>query len=169
VSGSEHSRRHAGRSATAILLAVILAALAVTAAAAAAAGRGLTVTELEPNYMCTVCHEPLNASQSPEAAQERAVIGSLIAQGDTAAQIETAMVAQYGPAVLAVPSASGFNAVLYILPPVVLLVAVASLAVLLPRWRRRGRAAEALAVPAESALDRADAKRLDEELARYDG
>jgi cytochrome c-type biogenesis protein CcmH/NrfF len=169
VSGSEHSRRRAGRSATAILLAMMLATLAVTATAAAAPGRGLTVTELEPNYMCTVCHEPLNASQSPEAAQERAVIGSLIAQGDTAAQIETAMVAQYGPAVLAVPSASGFNAVLYILPPVALLLALASLAVLLPRWRRRGRAAQALAVPADSALDRADAKRLDEELARYDG
>jgi cytochrome c-type biogenesis protein CcmH len=153
----------------ALLLAVMLAALTVSAAAAAAPGRGLTVTELEPNYMCTVCHEPLNASQSPEAAQERAVIGSLIAQGDTAAQIETAMVAQYGPAVLAVPSASGFNTVLYILPPVVLLAALASLAVLLPRWRRRGRAAEALAAPAESALDRADAKRLDEDLARYDG
>jgi cytochrome c-type biogenesis protein CcmH len=153
----------------AILVVLALAALVMAAPVAAAPGRGLTVTELEPNYMCTVCHEPLNASQSPEAAQERAVIGSLIAQGDTAAQIETAMVAQYGPAVLAVPSASGFNAVLYILPPVVLLAALGSLAVLLPRWRRRGRAAEALAVPGASALDSADAERLEEELARYDG
>jgi hypothetical protein len=58
---------------------------------------------------------------------------------------------------------------LYILPPVVLLAGLAALAVVLPRWRRRGRAAAALAVPAEAELDTADAKRLDEELARYDG
>jgi hypothetical protein len=40
--------------------------------------------------------------------------------------------------------------------------------VLLPRWRRRARAAPDPAVAAGPALDTADAKRLEEELARYD-
>jgi cytochrome c-type biogenesis protein CcmH len=154
---------------TRILLAAVTTALAIAAPASAAARPGLTLSQLEGNFMCVLCHEPLNASQSPQANQERSFISGLLAKGETAGQIETAMVAQYGSAVLAEPKATGFNAVLYILPPVVLLAGLVSLAVLLPRWRRRGRADAALAVPAEVALDSADAKRLDEELARYDG
>jgi cytochrome c-type biogenesis protein CcmH len=130
---------------------------------------GVSLTDLEQYYMCVVCHQPLNVSQSPQALQERSILSGLINKGETKAQIESAMVYQYGEAVLGVPKATGFNVVFYILPPVVLLAAIASLAVLLPRWRRRGRAAAAVAAPAPGALKSADAKRLDEELARYDG
>jgi cytochrome c-type biogenesis protein CcmH len=169
VNESEHPRRRPGRPAAALLLAAAITALAIAAPVAAAPRPGLSLSQLEPDFMCVLCHEPLNASQSPQANQERSIITSLLAKGETTAQIENAMVANYGPAVLAVPKATGFNAVLYILPPVVLLAGLAALAVVLPRWRRRGRAAAALAVPAEAELDTADAKRLDEELARYDG
>jgi cytochrome c-type biogenesis protein CcmH len=161
--------RRAARAVAAILAALAITALAIAAPASAAPRPGVSLTELEPYFMCVVCHEPLNVSQSPQANQERSFMSGLIAQGETKAQIQTAMVTQYGAAVLGVPKATGFNAVLYILPPVVLLAALASLAVLLPRWRRRGRAAAAMVVPAQGALDTADAKRLDEELARYDG
>jgi cytochrome c-type biogenesis protein CcmH/NrfF len=148
---------------------VATAALAIVAPVAVARTSGLTVTELEPDFMCVLCHEPLNASQAPQADQERATIGRLLAQGKTRAQIDDAMVANYGTAVLALPPATGFNAALYILPPVALVLALASLAVALPRWRRRGRAAAAVAPPRETVLDSADAQRLDDELARYDG
>ncbi|MDQ6777046.1 MAG: cytochrome c-type biogenesis protein CcmH [Actinomycetota bacterium] len=165
---STHPRRPPGRSAAATLLLALAIASLVIAAPVAAAPRP-TLSQLETDFMCVLCHEPLNASQSPQADQERSVISSGLAKGETTAQIEKTMVAYYTPAVLAVPKATGFNAVLYILPPAVLLAGLVSLAVLLPRWRRRGRAATALAAPAEGALDTADAKRLEEELARYEG
>jgi cytochrome c-type biogenesis protein CcmH/NrfF len=153
----------------ALLLALAITTVTITAPAVAAATRRVSLNAIMPDFMCVVCHEPLNVAQSPEALQERSVLVSLIAKGETKDQIENAMVAQYGSTVLGVPKAKGFNAALYILPPVALLAGLASLAVLLPRWRRRGRAAAALAGPPEPALGTADAKRLDEELARYDG
>ncbi len=169
MSESAPTLRRPRRPVGAILLAVAIAALALAAPVAAAPRPGLSLTGLEPDFMCVVCHEALNVSQSPQANQERSVLNTLIAKGETRAQIDNAMVGYYTSAVLAVPKASGFNAVLYILPPVVLLAGVAALAVLLPRWRRRGRAVAARTAPTEAALDTADAKRLDEELARYDG
>jgi cytochrome c-type biogenesis protein CcmH/NrfF len=147
----------------------MLTAVAIAAPAAAAPRPGLSLTKLEPYYVCVVCHEPLNVAQAPEAEQERSTLSSLIGKGETKAQIDSGMVSQYGTSVLGVPKAQGFNAVLYILPPVALLAGIASLAVLLPRWRRRGRDAAALDAPVDPALDAAEAKRLDEELARYDG
>jgi cytochrome c-type biogenesis protein CcmH len=127
------------------------------------------VAGVETDFMCVVCHEALNVSQAPEADQERSVISGLIARGDTRAQIDRAMVAEYGSSVLAVPRAQGFNVVLYVLPPALVLAGLAALAVLLPRWRGRARAAAAETVVTEPPLDSADAKRLEEELARYDG
>ena len=53
--------------------------------------------------MCVVCKTPLAVSQSPQADGERTFISGLIAKGETKAQIVKAMVAQYGPAVLALP------------------------------------------------------------------
>jgi cytochrome c-type biogenesis protein CcmH/NrfF len=153
----------------ALAMAFAIAGLASAATAAAAPKPRLSLTGIEPDFMCVVCHEPLNVADSPQALQERSVLGSLIALRDTLPQIETAMVAQYGSAVLGVPKAKGFNAVLYILPPVLLLAGIASLAVILPRWRRRARASAAEAVPTGPPLDTAENRRLDEELARYEG
>jgi cytochrome c-type biogenesis protein CcmH/NrfF len=166
---SGQGRRPPARAAAAMLLALTVAALAVAGPAAAAPTRRVSLNAIMPDFMCVLCHEPLDVSQSPEALQERSFLAGLVAKGETKTQIENAMVAQYSPAVLGVPKAKGFNAVLYILPPVVLLAGLASLAVLIPRWRRRGRSAAALAVAPEPALDAADAQRLDEELARYQG
>ena len=156
--------------AIALALTLAIAAPASAAPAAAAPKPRLSLTGIEPDFMCVVCHEPLNVADAPEAAQERSELGLLVAKGETLPQIETAMVAQYSSAVLGDPKAKGFNAVLYILPPVLLLAGLASLAVILPRWRRRARAAaaEADAAPPPQ-LDSADASRLDEELARYQG
>jgi cytochrome c-type biogenesis protein CcmH len=163
------TRSRAARAGVVIMVGLTVSALAFSAPAAAAPRPGLTVTGMETDFMCVVCHEALNVAQAPEADQERAEIGRLIAQGESRAQIDSAMVAQYGSSVLAEPKAQGFNVVLYVLPPALVLAGVASLAVLLPRWRRRARADAAETVAAGATLDAADAKRLDEELARYDG
>lgn len=150
-------------------LAVLAAALAALAVASPAAARsGLTVTFMEQDFMCTLCHEALDVSQSPEADAERAEIGRLIYQGDNRAQIDRAMVAQFGPAVLAVPKADGFNIVFYVLPPVLLAWALAALAILLPRWRRRTRAAAGEDPAPHSELSAEESRRLEDELARFD-
>ena len=74
---------------------------------------------------------------------------------------------QYGPSVLGLPKANGFDLSAYLVPLAVVLALVATALVLLPRWRRRARAqAAALAAPAPLPPD--DAARLDSDLARYD-
>ncbi len=97
--------------------------------------------------MCVACHEPLAVAQSPEAFSERAYIRTLIAQGMTKQQIEKQLVVQYGPSMLAKPPAHGFNLLIYVLPPVALIIAIVTLAITIPKWRRRSRAAESEAPP----------------------
>ena len=118
--------------------------------------------------MCVVCHEPLGVAQSPEAFQERDYIRQLVAQGKTRKEIENDLVQQYGPAVLARPPAHGVNLLVYIIPPAVLIVGIAIIAVFIPRWRRRAReAASEEPTRATSGLDAADAERLNEDLSRF--
>jgi cytochrome c-type biogenesis protein CcmH len=146
-------------------LAIVVAlALAAPSAAGAVAPR-TTLTAVQNDVMCTVCKEPLAVSQSLEADRERALINALIAKGYTKHRIEQALVAQYGPSVLALPPAHGFNLTVYVIPPAIVLLGVAGLAFALPRWRRRTRAAAADAPP--PGLDPGDAHRLEEDLARH--
>jgi cytochrome c-type biogenesis protein CcmH len=145
---------------------VMAAALAATPTQALAAASRASLTDIENDVMCVACREPLAVAQAPQAYAERNYIRSLIAQGKTKRQIEQALVAQYGPAVLAKPPAHGFNLTVYVLPPAILLLGAAILAFALPRWRRRTRAT---ATPtSQPRLTPADARRLDEDLARYE-
>jgi cytochrome c-type biogenesis protein CcmH len=156
-------RRRPTRFGSAVL--ALLLTLTLAAPAAAVAPR-TSLTAIEPTVMCAVCKIPLNVAQSPQADRERAFIQGLINQGDTADQVRTALVAQYGPSVLATPNTHGFGLVAYIVPLVVVFGLVALVAVLVPKWRRRSRTplpAAAAQLPAE------DKARLDSELARYEG
>jgi cytochrome c-type biogenesis protein CcmH len=151
-------------------LALVLVLIGATAAVATAAPQPrASLTDIEQDVMCVSCHEPLALAQSPQADSERAYISALIAQGRTKAQIERNLEAQYGPSVLGKPPAHGFNLTVYILPPALVIAGAVMLAIALPRWRRRTRAAAAAApVPAGPRLDAADARRLQEDLARFD-
>jgi cytochrome c-type biogenesis protein CcmH len=131
-----------------------------------------SLTDVEADVMCVACHEPLAVSQSPQAEAERAFIMVLIRRGDTKAQIERQLVAQYGPSVLGKPPARGFSLLLYILPPVVLAIGISILAFTLPRWRRRTAARAQASAPGPRpalALSPGEAQRLDDELSRYPG
>jgi cytochrome c-type biogenesis protein CcmH len=161
VSGHRH-RAFAGAVSAALLLVTSL-----TPAAAAAAQSRASFLQVQNDVMCVACHEPLAVAQSPEAFSERAYIRQLIAQGLTKPQIEKNLVANYGPAVLAKPPAHGFNLVIYILPPAILIIGIAFLVYTLPKWRRRTRlAAGAPMASASSPLDPEDERRLREDLAR---
>jgi cytochrome c-type biogenesis protein CcmH len=147
----------------AALAAVLL--LAALAPAAAGAAPRASFNDVEDEVMCDTCNVPLNVAESPRADQERQVIRRLIAQGLTKEQIKAELKARYGPSILATPGDHGFDLAVWVVPAAVV-VAVAALGVaLVPRWRRRAPPAPATGEPQLSA---ADAKRLDEDLARYD-
>ena len=111
-------------------IAVVIAVLVPIGWAAQAWGAAparTSLTAVENDLMCVACHEPLAVSQSPQAESERRLISHLIALGDTKAQIEHVMVAQYGPSVLARPPAHGETLTRH---------AVAGILNFLSEWRR---------------------------------
>jgi cytochrome c-type biogenesis protein CcmH len=128
-----------------------------------------SLTDIENDVMCTLCHESLAVAQSPQADAERNYIRGLIAKGETKQQIINNMVAQYGPGVLGKPPASGFNLTVYVLPPAILAVGIGILALTLPRWRRRTRAAKSRSPGHGPDFDPAEAARLDHELSQFRG
>jgi len=133
---------------------------------ASAAVPRTSLPTIERQVMCVTCKIPLNVAQSPQADRERAYIQSLIDQGETQTQIKNALVGQYGPAVLGLPSAHGFDLTAYLVPLAVLLALVVGLALLLPRWRHAR--AEIAREPSDPTLDAGDAARLDADLAQFD-
>lgn len=161
---------------TAIALALVLAASAASgsqsAATAAVPGRA-SLPAIEREVMCVTCKIPLELAQSPQADRERAFIAELIGRGYDDAQIKRALVAQYGPSVLALPSAHGFDLAVYLVPLAVLIAVLALLAVLVPRWRRAGRgtpigADQGATTSAPRALNPEDAARLSADMSRFD-
>ena len=122
---------------------------------------------IERQVMCVTCKIPLEVAESPQADREREFIQGLIDEGQDEAQIKRSLVAQYGPTVLALPNARGFDLTVYLVPLAVFLALLATIAVLLPRWRRHARA-QAGSVLEAPPLDPAASARLDADLARFD-
>ncbi len=148
-----------GRLATAFVVLTLL----VPSVAGASPQPKTNLADVEDEVMCTVCGTLLELSDSPQAQQEKAFIQRKIDQGETKQQIKDDMVGKFGPRVLALPPASGFDLSAYIVPAVAFAAAVVGVVLGLRRWRRRDRG-ESDSAP----LDEADAKRLDADMARYD-
>jgi cytochrome c-type biogenesis protein CcmH len=148
--------------------AVLATLLAMSVASAPAAAAHTSATAIEQQVMCVTCKIPLVEANSPQAEREKTLIRGLVAKGLGEKQIKNALVSEYGPAVLALPKASGVNLAVYIVPPAVVLIALAGLAFAIPRWRRRGRERESESGAAAPSLSAADAARLDRDLARFD-
>jgi cytochrome c-type biogenesis protein CcmH len=142
-------------------------ALGIGTAAAGGAGTHTSLPVIERQVMCVTCKIPLDVAQSPQANRERAFIQGLIDEGQTEAQIKHALVEQYGPTVLALPSAHGFDLTVYLVPLAAFLTLLATLVVLLPRWRGHARDQATRAVDAPR-LSSTDAARLESDLARFD-
>ncbi len=154
---------------SALTLALLLTAALTVALSANAAGAVAPRTSLpamERQVMCVTCKIPLEVAQSPQSSRERAYIQGLISQGEDEAQIKRALVAQYGPTVLALPSTHGFDLAAYLVPAAVVLGLAALLLTLLPRWRARARRQQA--APSPAPLGELDAARLESDLSRFD-
>jgi len=150
-------------------LALLAAALlALMPAGALAAQPRASFNDIEDEVMCDTCNVPLNIAESARADQERAQIRGYIAQGLTKQQIKDRLKAQWGPGILATPSSSGFSLAVWLVPVLLALAAIGALVFFLPRWRRGPRRTAAAPVAAGPKISDADARRLDEDLARYD-
>jgi cytochrome c-type biogenesis protein CcmH len=95
----------------------------------------------------------------------KAFIRARIAAGDSEAQIKDALVAEFGTEVLAKPPGGGFGLLAWILPLGAVLTGAVVVAFLVRSWSRRSG-------PPPPPADRLDPdleRRVDEELARFDG
>jgi cytochrome c-type biogenesis protein CcmH len=151
--------RRAARGAILVAIAVSLVGLLPSAQAETRA----SLPDIEDEVMCTICGTLLEESQSPQADRERALIRTLIAQGDDKDQIKDALVAEYGPRALATPSGHGFDLAAWIVPGLLIALAIAGLIAGAFRLAGRSRPRNQ---PAP--IDPADAERLDRDLSSYD-
>lgn len=152
-------------------LALLLASLALLApvASALAATPQTSINDIEDEVMCPICGTLLELAESPQAERERVLVKRLIATGRTKAEIKDALVAQYGPAVLALPSGSGFDLSAYLVPAVGFALAVLALGLGVYRWRQAANRAGPGREGAEAtAPSGEEAERLEADLARYD-
>ncbi len=159
---------------TLTLLALAAAALMTAGAAGAAGAQGgvapkddSLLPDLEDEVMCLVCGTTLGIAESPEADRERAFIQRLAAEGKDKQQIEDALVAEYGPEVLATPSDSGFDLAAWIVPGLAVIVAAGALVIGLRRWRRDSGSGKGGAPPV-AGIDPGDEERLSADLSRYE-
>lgn len=90
---------------------------------------------LEARVRCPSCDDiSVAQSAASSAVAVRHEITHLIAAGRSDQQIESDLVAQYGPGIMLAPSASGLSAVVWYLPALAGALAVAALGALF--WRR---------------------------------
>lgn len=146
---------------------VALALMASAAPAVAGVAPRASLLAIERQAMCVTCKVALDESEAPQANTEREYIQGLINQGEDEAEIKRALVAQYGPTVLGLPSAHGFDLTAYLVPLFVVLALIATVLLLIPGWRRRGRA-QGASTDAASVLSAEDAAKLEADLARFD-
>ena len=149
-------------------LAVVAAALLFAAPAAAVCSQPRTsLTYLEGQVMCPICHTTLDQSDSAAAKQIEGFISNRIAKCWTAQRIETALVHNYGPGILAAPPDSGFDLLAWWLPVVGVLGGALVLAFGVWRWSRRREDDEPPGA-AGTGLDDATERQIDELLAGFE-
>lgn len=146
---------------------VVVAALAFTGSAAAACP---TLADLEGEVMCPQCKTTLDQSDAPVARDIKRFIQQRAEACVPEGQIKDELVAQFGPAVLAAPPREGLYWLAWLLPLIGLAAGAVVVSALVWRWSR-GRPAAEPAVPLNGRppLDPELERRLDRELARFDG
>jgi cytochrome c-type biogenesis protein CcmH len=143
---------------------LVLIALALAAASLARAAEPPRAADLEAELVCPVCETTLDQSDAPVAQQMKSFIRQRIAAGDTEQEIKDALVAEFGPGVLASPPKSGFGLLAWLIPLGALAAGALTVGLLVYAWSRRRTPQQA-----EPPLDPDLERRVDEELARFDG
>jgi cytochrome c-type biogenesis protein CcmH len=87
---------------------------------------------------CVVCQN-LSVADSPSemANQMRALIRERLAAGQTPSEVVEYFVDKYGEWILLEPRRRGFTVLVWLMPPLALLIGLGIVAVLIARWTRR--------------------------------
>lgn len=147
-----------------VLLVALLLPAALALALGAAAASPPSAAELEAELVCPVCETTLDQSNAPVAERMKAFIRERIAAGDSEQEIKDALVAEFGPGVLARPPEGGFGLLAWLLPLAALAGGGIAAILLVRAWSRRRGPLEP-----EPPLAPEVERRVDEELARFEG
>lgn len=124
------------------------------------------VNAIAKELYCPVCENiPLDVCGTQACAQWRELIREKLSQGWNEEQIKQYFVAQYGDRVLATPPARGLNWLVYIIPPLAILVGGYILYRAFKAWREPDTAEQA-PVSAQTIPQDEYIKRLEEELGK---
>ena len=132
----------------------------------ASTGQGATppnAADLEAELVCPVCETTLDQSNAPVAKRMKVFIRARIASGDTEQEIKDALVADFGPGVLATPPKGGFGLLAWALPLGVLVGGGVAVGLLVWGWSRRRPP-----TPPEPPLDPELEHQVDDALARFE-
>ena len=92
---------------------------------------------IDKALICPICpSETIDQSQVKLAKQMRAMVREKLAQGESRSEILQFFVDRYGLGVLAEPPRSGFNLLVWVIPPIALLVGIGILAMTVQAMRR---------------------------------
>jgi cytochrome c-type biogenesis protein CcmH len=147
------------------LIVVTLAAVLVAGLPnSSGADSSASLPDIEDEVMCPICGTLLAHSEAPQAERERALIRKLIERGESKEEIKDALVAEYGPRVLATPGGEGFDLLAWLVPGTAILLAAGAVVYGLRRVLRETSRRRLEPEP----LDPDDAARLDADLRRHE-
>lgn len=121
------------------------------------------INAIASEMFCPVCENvPLDVCGTQACAQWRALIGEKLSQGWTEDEIKQYFVDQYGDRVLAEPPRTGFNWLVYIVPPAAFVIGAYVLFRGIQSWRQIQP--ETAPLPAETEITDDYVARLEDEL-----
>ncbi len=148
AAGTPKLRRQAPLIAVGLLFALFALIVACSSSQRTVEERG---NALDRQLICPICPgETIDQAQVQIAKDMRKIVREKLAAGEDEAEIKDFFVARYGVSVLAAPPASGFNLLIWVVPPVGLAMALGGLYLILREMRRRR------AVPAIAGMDAPD-------------
>ena len=126
------------------------------------------VNAIAKQLYCPVCENtPLDVCPTEACRQWRELIRDQLAEGKTEAEIKQYFVANYGARVLSEPPRTGFNWLVYIIPPVLILLGAVLLFNAFRAWTKPKSAEAGAGQEKEAGTSSSDdeyVKRLEEEL-----
>ena len=143
---------------------LLLVGALLLVAAGSASGAPPNAADLEAELVCPVCETTLDQSNAPVAERMKTYIRVRIAAGDSEQEIKDALVAEFGPEVLARPPEGGFGLLAWLLPLAAVVGGALVVGFLIRSWSRR----RAPPQRPEQELDPDLERLVDEELARFD-
>jgi cytochrome c-type biogenesis protein CcmH len=127
---------------TALLLTLALAATAFAQAGASDPIDDDQVNAVAKQLYCPVCENiPLDVCPTQACAEWRELIREKLAEGWNETQVKNYFVDQYGDRVLGAPPARGINWLIYVIPPLVILLGAFFLFRSMTLWQKRTRQA----------------------------